>query len=252
MDVPQATAVAVGLAEKDSATSTATPTPVTGAQISLSWDGEQVKLCEKNDAEGAYLSSSAVLDPLDPCTKANLAYQEGATYNVNIETGTDAYSLEFTPPPPVNAALVTFSPTLGTAPNMGVALKSHPQGVDLTVDWSQDTEAADRHAFAVLARIDYSGTDTSSINFLNPNNWQAAPQNPVFDNTPKEPGDMIKLIMNDPKTSLTIPGANYLNQPGLYVLVLTAVELSTEVSSNLALGSGALSGAGVAWIFWVD
>ena len=130
-------------------------------------------------------------------------------------------------------------------------LPRHTRSADLKVDWSADPEASKRHAFAVVARINFVGNTADVSAALEAASWQADPANPVFNNTPTTPADMINLIIHDPVTNVTIPGSD-LNVTGLYFLVLTTTEISQDVSSNMALGSGALAGAGVAFVFFVD
>ena len=61
---------------------------------------------------------------------------------------------------------------------------------------------------------------------------------------------MIDLILNEPDTSVTIEGSVF-DTDGLYFLILTSTKLSTD-TDGLSLGSGALSGVGTAFVFWVD
>jgi len=247
--MPAATLAAVGVAQKESVTSTAAPTPITGAKVTIAWADQQVKVCEKADAAGAYAATSV---PLDPCASPTLAYVEGTKYVTSIETGTDVYTINVTPPAAVNATAVTFSPQFATGTNVyGAVLPSHARGTDLKVDWSADPDAKKRHAFAVVARLNFVGDTANPAAALDAASWQADANNPVFDNTPRKPSEMIDLIINSPVPNTTVPGDN-LNTTGLYVLVLTTTEVSTSVSSNLALGSGGLAGAGIAFVFWVD
>ena len=243
---PEATLVAVGLAQKKSATSTAAPTPITGAKVFLAWQDQEVKVCEETDTKGAYAATSV---PLDPCADPRLAYVERDKYITRIETGTDLYTMSTTPPAPVDATAVTFSPPLDATSTIGgtaVSVPHHSLGAELIVDWSADKAAAKRPTFAVVARINYTGG-----NLLDKASWQPDANNFVFDNTAKTPDDMRKLVTDEPESNVTIP-TDTLNASGLYILVLTTAELSTDVSTNLALGSGSLAGAGVAFVFWVD
>jgi len=252
MEMPAATLIAVGVAQKESATSTAAPTPVTGAKVFLAWQTQEVKVCEKADTAGAYAATSV---PLDTCAATALAYVENETYVTRIETGTDVYTINTTPPAPVEVDAVKFTPQMDVSSTIyafSSTLPHHARGADLKVDWSADPAAAKRHAFVVVARIDFTGSTTDPTAALSAASWQPENANPVFDNTPKKPEEMIDLIIKDAVPNVTIPGQTSLNVDGLYVLILTTTELSTDVSSNLALGSGGLAGAGVAFIFWVD
>ena len=251
-DMPsqKATLIAVGLAEKESPTSTAAPTPVTGAQVFLAWETSEVKACEKSDSTGTYAATSL---PLGPCASTSLAYVQDVKYVTRIETGTDVYTINTTPPPPVDASKVTFSPALDTSSSLSsLVVPHHELGLDLTIDWSADAAANENHAFVVLARMNFEGNQANPADVLNDTKWKADDANPVFDNTPREPGEMLALILNEPVSHATIPGPEALDVAGMYVLVLTSAKVSQDVSSNLALGSGGLAGAGVAFLFWVD
>ncbi|MBI5508557.1 MAG: hypothetical protein HY903_07375 [Deltaproteobacteria bacterium] len=247
--MPEATLIGVGLAQKESATSTVAPTAVSGAVVTLAWDALEAKVCEKNDTAGAYAATSV---PIDTCPSQNLAYVEGIKYLTRIETGSDVYTISVTPPPPIAATSVTFSPQLSTSSNVyGAMLPRHSKGVDLKVDWSADADAKKRHAFVTVARINFVGLTSDAGAALKQTSWQVDSNNPVFDNTPRQPQEMVELIINDPVPNETVPGTS-LGAVGLYLLVLTTTELSTDVSTNLALGSGGLAGKGVAFAFWVD
>jgi hypothetical protein len=237
--------VVAGLAEKESVTSTAAPTPIPGALVQLEWDSSAIDVCEINpqDPDGTYGASSI---PSADCGDDTLAYAEGSEYTTTFETGSDLYSITVTAPPAIDAGNVAFSPAMTSAGVYGITgLKQHDGG-DLLVDWSADPSANDRHAFLTLVRINFSGTDP-----LADNAWTPDANNPVYDNAPREPGAMIDLVLNEPVTHVTIPASAF-SEEGIYLLILTPAELSTSVSSNLALGSGALAGAGTAWMFWAS
>ena len=80
-----------GLAQKESATSTATPEPLPGALVRLEWDGGVVDVCEITDqgAEGTY---SATNIPSNDCGDANLEYVDNVEYTTTFETGADLYT----------------------------------------------------------------------------------------------------------------------------------------------------------------
>lgn len=241
----QGVAVAAGLAEKESATATVASTPVSGAIVRLEWSNAAIDVCEidPQDSTGTYGASNI---PTEDCGDDTLEYNDGVEYTTTFETGSDLYSITVTAPPEIDSANVAFSPATTTSERFGVAgLQVHGGGA-LTVDWSADPSANDRHAFVTLFRINFSGTDLTVGTA-----WTADANNPVYDNVPREPSAIVDLILKQPVTEVTIPADSF-SQTGIYLLILTPVELSTNVSSNLALGSGGLAGAGTAWMFWVD
>ena len=125
------TAVAVGLAERD------TGTALGGAQVSLSWDSNSLSLCE-----GETGSHTATSLPTAPCGDASLAYVPGTTYTTGIVTGADNFSLTVTAPNAIDSNNVDFSPSLSTGATtvIGVSynLMSHTANTALTIDWSRD------------------------------------------------------------------------------------------------------------------
>ncbi len=250
LEVKPGTAVLVAVGERESPTSTATPAPLGGAQVALAWDGGRVIACEvlAAGAEGTYQTSS--IAPAGECGNPLLAYEEQADYLTEIETGTDFFTLSVKAPPPVAPANVVFTPQLAVPSSLyGATLPSHQTNTVLTVDWSQDTAAADKHAFITVARIRYVG-GTGATDALAPASWQADPQ-PVFDNLPRDAGGLIALVAGDPEPTATIP-AEVFDQPGVYILVVTTTEVSTDVSTNLFLGSNAMAGIGTAFVFRVN
>ncbi len=248
LEVRAGAAVLVAVGERESVTSTAAPAPVGGATVQIGWRDGRISLCELTGAgaEGTYQASNV---PGHDCNRP-LEYLEGQDYLTDVETGTDLYTLSVTAPAPIDAARVELSPQLGVPSNVfGATLPSHPSNTALTVDWSADTGASERHAFVTVARVRYTG-GTGATDALEPGNWQADPQ-PVWDDFPRTASEMIALVENDPTSSATVDASAF-DQAGVYILVLTTTELSTEVSTNLFLGSSALAGAGTAFVFWVD
>jgi hypothetical protein len=106
-----------------------------------------------------------------------------------------------------------------------------------------------------MMRLNFKGDTSDPITAaqaaLEAENWEADTNNPIFDNFPHEAEEMISLVLDEPANTATIPGSTF-NEQGMYLLVLTSTELSTDTSTNLSLGSGALAGSGTAWVFWVE
>ncbi|MEE8408930.1 MAG: hypothetical protein V3T05_04955 [Myxococcota bacterium] len=247
LSVKEGVGVFVGLAEKESATSTAAPIPIAGAGVEIAWETSQVLVCpiDEPDADGTYAATNL---PTETCGDPALAYVESTKYITRIETGTDLYTIEVIAPAGIDAANVSFSPNLAPAADFfGASLKRHSANTKLTVDWSADPASNERNSFLTVVRLNFNGGG----NALDAGAWTVDANNPVFDNFPREPKEMMDLVLKQPVTSVVIPAADF-DTNGIYLIVLTPTELSTVVSSNLALGSGGLAGTGTAWIFLVD
>ena len=232
------------LTERESVTDTSTPEPLTGAEVTLEFSTAVVGLCEQTaTAPGTY---QVTTQPSTGCDGTRLEYLVNEKYVTVIETSTERYTLTIdAAPAPVET--VTFSPAFGTGGLGGVP--THPSGTPLIVDWSASSVELD--GFVTLFRIDFVGDAGNPADVVNAASWQAAAQNPVFDNFPRTGGEALEFVLGDPVSSATIP-ADVLSTQGLYLMLVTAVELSDDVSSNLTLGSSALAGAGRAWAFWID
>lgn len=248
------TGVLVAVAEKDNALST-TLAPLTGGQVHVSWPGAQVALCAgaASDRAGTYHAVSLDSDQA-LCAQPNLRYEANSEYTTHIETATNVHSLSVIAPSPVHPDAVVFSTdfTASKRDIGGATLAIHPHTTALEADWSHDPAAGDRHAFVTVLRFNLVGDPaTNPAAALDANAWQVDGDNPVFDTTPRAVGELMALVSEDPQTSIIIP-SDVFDTVGLYLLLLTPVELSLDVSGNLALGSGALAGKGTGFVFFVD
>jgi len=245
--------VAVGVAEKDSATSTKAATPVDGALVHIAWDQSSVPLCSGGSLQsGTYAVSNLPQPSMPSCSSASLAYVAGATYTTTIETSSAEHTIRVEAPQPIAVGDVEFTPQLDTtSPIAGLSLKGHAKNTALTVDWSGSPSAGDQNAFVTIARVNFTGDVADAASVLTGSNWEADSQNPVYNTAPTEPSQMISLVVNPPETSVVVP-AGIFSETGLYFLVVTTANLSTDVSSNLAIGSGGLAGKGTAFAFFVN
>ncbi|MEO0811779.1 MAG: hypothetical protein AAFY60_02870 [Myxococcota bacterium] len=232
------------ISERDSVTDTSAPEPLSGAQVTLESTTAVVGLCELvGTAPGTY---QVTTQPSTGCDGTGLEYVENSKYVTAIETNTERYTLTVeSAPGPVET--VTFAPAFGSGGLGGVP--THPSGMPLSVDWSANGGELD--GFVTVFRIDFAGDESMPQDVVTATNWQASANNPVFDNFPRTGGDALDFVLGDPVQSVTVPGA-VLTTSGLYLVLVTAVDISTDVSSNLSLGSSALAGAGRAWAFWID
>jgi hypothetical protein len=236
-----ATIAFTGIGQRPDSTSQEPPTPVSGAIVTLAWGSSTITLCDQsaNEAEGTYGATSI---PTETCGDAALVYEDDAEYTTAISLGGDNFSITVVAPPAIDANNVAFTPDFqnasGAPPGFNLQEHSDPSA-GLHVSWAADLVARDRPAFLTLLRVNY-----------NNGTWEADPNNPVFDNTPRQPAEMIDLVLGDPPDFADIPPTAF-DATGMYFLVLTSTELSTA-TEGLQLGSGALAGRGVAWAFWVD
>lgn len=238
------TGVLVALGERDDPLSTQAPTPITDAAVSIAFDGTTVDLCTGPEA-GTYVATN---QNADPCGDTVLAYQAGTTYTTQIRIDDHTATLKVVAPSAIEPAKVSFSPTFGSAADYaGASMKSHPANTKLTVDWGGDPSAG-KPTFVALFRARYTGP-ADGQGALNSANWQADTQ-PIFDNRPTEPRDIIDLVLGNAPTSADVP-ASVFDQTGVYFLVLTRAELSTD-TDGLAVGSGAMAGVGTVFAFWVE
>lgn len=231
------------ITERDSVADT-TFTPLSGAMVELESTQSVVELCELlNETPGTYSVSTL---PGDACGGSGLGYAVGAKYVTAIETATQRYTLTIDQAP-APAANVTFSPAF--ADNNPLQVPTHRSGQSLTVDWSANPGELD--GFVTVFRVEFLGSTDNPADALVASNWRAAPSNPTFDNFPRDARDALDFAIGDPVTSVTIPGSA-LSDRGLYLLLVTAVQLSDNVSSNLSLGSYMIAGAGRSWAFWIE
>jgi hypothetical protein len=241
-----ATLAGVALGERESATSTETPTPLGGADVSVSFGSAQVSLCEGD--EGSYATTSI---PAGECGDPALDYVEGELYVTDIETSDDVFTIEIEAPPQIPATSVDFTPAFGNHTAGALSLLQHNLNTALGLDWSGDSTASDNNTFVTLLRINFYGDPGVPADYTVGSNWGADPDNPIYDNAPRDSGAMIDIVTQAPETSATIDAGAF-DTVGLYVLIVSNVELSTKTSSNLSIGSAALAGKGQSWIFWVD
>jgi hypothetical protein len=241
-----ATSVGLALGERESVASS-TITPVSSANVTVSWSGVTVGLCAQSTALGTYAATSLATVA---CGDARLAYQPASLYTFDIETAGDQYTVRVTAPPMLATSDVLLDPPLTALTNTyGVQLRRHERSTPLKLDWSHG--AVNEPAFIAVFRIEYIGNGVDDA--ASSQSWRLpAEPNPVFENHPRSVGEYVNLVFEDtPPTSFTISREAFGAQ-GLYITVVTPVAVSTDVSSNLSVGSGALAGGGTALAFWVQ
>lgn len=209
----------------------------TGANVTLSFSGQSVDLCDNNN--GTYSGTSVAGAA---CADTALRYQPNAEYTFDAVTASDSFSMRVTAPVSMQPSAVTFTPALSAPTTFnGAVLQNHPRNTALEVNW----ENADAPAFVTVFRVNYVGTN----NALSPQSWQADTSNPVFSNLPQSANDYVAIITGNQESTLTIPASAFSGR-ALYFVVVTLLEVSTE-TSGLSIGSGAIAGAGTAFTFFV-
>jgi hypothetical protein len=251
--IPQATAIAVGIGERDSITSTNAPTPVSGATVTLSFQDaasvdQAVSVCEvtgTSSAQGGYQATSVAGAA---CASAKLAYVATHHYTTTIVKGADTYTLDIVAPAALAASSITFDPDFTKTPetigNFG-SVPKHALNTELAVSWTSD-----KNVFVTVFRVNYNGADWSLSSISNQSNWTPDQTQPTWDNVPRDAAGMLDVITGTPATSVTVP-ASVFSKAGAYAVMVTRTEISSTTSSNLSVGSSALAGEGTGFVFIV-
>lgn len=221
-DVKSETVATAWIGQRDSPTSTAEPSPLTGLDVKLTSPGGTFKLAEQASTPGVYLVSST--------SQAGLTYQAAANYALDAVIQGATYGNDGTAPPRLDAGSLTFTPTLGTGQLQGV--RTHARNAALTVQWPS---TAGRYAYVSVLRA-------------KPN----APTEPefVFDNRPETAGEILSFVLGDPKSSIEIPASTFATS-GLYAVVVVAMNKGTPRSGTFS-GSPMLVGSGAATLLSIE
>ncbi|MFO0724787.1 MAG: hypothetical protein U1E65_13480 [Myxococcota bacterium] len=220
-DVPSQVVATSWVGKRASPTSTAEPTPITGATVTLSFGSANVSLKEQSGEPGVYLAEST--------TTMALKYQAGANYMFDAVTMSDMHGGDVDAPPQLSADALTFTPALGTAAMLN--FKTHEKNAALSVSWDK---TAGRYAYVTVLRSN-----------------KANPTQPsqVYDTRPKTAQEILNFIFGDPPAKVDIPASTFA-QDGLYAVILVAVNKGM-VQSNTFAGSPILAGSGAASFFAV-
>lgn len=212
------------LGERASATSTEEPEPITGADVSVQFAGNEIALMEQADPRGFYET--------DSIQSMGLEYADGQTYvfTAKLPGDTVEFGGSVTAPTQLQNASLTFTPELG-ALAMVADVKTHPKNTDLTVAW---TAQNGRYAYVTVVRADPMKPDQPEI---------------VFDNRPQTGGEIVKFILGTPPTSITIPGSTFADDAAYAVIVVTMNK--GDPRTNTSLASPILAGSGAAVVIAV-
>ena len=219
IDVPAEVVATAYVGERDSPTSTATPTPIGTAQVSVSFSGRTVALPVQDAPAGLYGESSTRVTMLE--------YEGGAEYTLEADLNGSRFGGLVTAPPALSAAAITLDPN----PTMAVPgfpeVLVHTASTALTLTWG---DQFGRYAYVSVFRAD-------------PND----PSNPdvVFDNQPETASELLNFILGTPPPNVTIPG-DVFAQDGLYAVVLFTMNNTDDLLPDTFIGSPILVGSGAA------
>jgi hypothetical protein len=222
----QAAALAY-VGSRSSPTDTSDPTPILGADVSLSFAGNTVKLTEAmGDTQGLYTADS-IHNP-------QLMFVDGQTYtfSATLMGQMTPHTGVIKAPNKLQTSQITTSPVLMPYSMNFPDVFKLAKNTDLTVTWPA---ASGNFAYVTVFRAD-------------PNNMSNPMQ--VFDSPPhKTAGDILKLVLGTPPSSITIPGATF-SQDGAYAIVLVTMDNGTPDDTTF-IGSPILAGSGAALILGV-
>jgi hypothetical protein len=221
-DVKSETIATAWIGQRDSPTSTAEPSPLTGVDVKLTTPGGTFALTEETSTPGVYLVTST--------SQSGLTYQAGASYGLDALIQGASYGNDGTAPPRLDAGSLTFTPTLGAGQLQGVRV--HARNTALTVQWPS---TAGRYAYVSVLRAKPSAPTEPEL---------------VFDNRPETAGEILSFVLGDPKSSIEIPGGT-IATTGLYAVVVVAMNKGTPRSGTFS-GSPMLVGSGAATLLSIE
>ncbi len=256
-------AVGTGVAIAEMSTDPNTPAaqPLGGGLATLEWDGgNNATLCELAIANqpptGVYaLTTATTVNDLfnSACVNSNLAYVEGARYVMRVQSDAEGYEIVFSAPQGINPDQVVLTPALETlGDHHGATLRRHALDTTLQVDWSGAPGAHEHPTFVTLVRALFVGDPQDPASAYAPASWTLDnPFKALYDSIPKTSDALMNAATAEPTTSVLLDG-NLFDAPGVYLLALSATTVSSEVSTNLRLGSGGLATTATLFAFWVD
>ncbi len=221
--VPGETVATVWLGMRASGTSTEEPAPISGADVTLAFDGNRVVLAEQSE-RGLYLASSTEDQALVYSTRPY-------TFVAHIGQDSADYGGSVTPPTELSAAAIQLAPTPTESVPGFPDVQRHPKSTALDVSWQPQFG---RYGYVTVFRAQKND-----------------PEHPVqvFDNRPKTALETLQLIAGDPPVKITVP-ADAFAVDGVYAVVLVAIE-SGEVLPSTFIGSPELAGSGAVRILAV-
>lgn len=214
------------IGQRPSATSVE-PTPVSGLDVSVTFQGRTLALAEHEEEAGLYLLESDDEPALD--------YHAGETYAFETTVQTEPspgqpatssrHGGEAVAPTRLRPEAVEVSPAMERHP-LAPALNLHQRGTAMTISWAPE-----------YGRLSYV-----SVLRGDPDN----PETPVltFDTRPETASEMLEMAVGDAPTSVEIPASAF-EDDGIYAVVLVALDKGLP-SDTTFLGSPILAGSGTA------
>jgi hypothetical protein len=233
-NVKSQTVVTAYVGQRDSVTSENAPTPVTGANVTLQFAGNAIKLAEQmgmGQQAGLYTANSQ--------NSMNLTFAENQMYTFNALLPGDAitHGGSVTAPTKLLLANFDFQPTLQPYMTMYPNVYKFTKNTDLTVTLKVMTGG--QYWYVTVLRADTA----------HPDQPQQVYASPPFDKNPPTAEGIINFIVGTPPTSLMIPGSTFA-QDGAYAVLLVAMNNGTP-NQNTFLGSPLLAGSGVVLVLAV-
>lgn len=215
------TVATIWVGERESATSTEAPTPISNANVSVGFSGGNVPL-EAVQGSGVYTKSSI---------DSALDYIEASVYDYNAVVDGETFGGKITTPPKLQRQNVTYSPAPSTHPVFPNELAIHPKSTDLTISWNPNSG---RFAYVSVFRADKATPDMPEF---------------VYDTRPETAEEILEFVVGTPPPMVTIP-ADIFAVDGLYGVVLFTMD-NGDPLQNTFIGSPILAGSGAVQLFVV-
>jgi len=258
----------VGLFEVDGYTPTDPTVAATGARVELSNHNQSIEFCEtipeisgefvhppSNDSlnsttENANNNSDSI-KLTQECPSATWVYEYATKHTLAINWNEKAYELFFTTAAEAPSPNYQWTPDFQKETSLlASGLLHHPLNTALTLSWPAAETSAEHLPHLSISRLIYSGDTSNPSEFLDPQNWSTDPSNPIYEFPERTTQSLLYFLVSAEKTEKSIE-ASYFSKAGLYNLTVHDLNLSTNSSANLSLGSGSLSGPGINTLIWV-
>lgn len=211
--IPGVVTAGLYFGQRDPTDLTKAPTPLAGANTTVSFTGTTVPLPDQNN--GKYSQNSA--------QNPQLVYTVGAVYTFQMAYQSQSYAGAVTAPP--QEQITQFHPS----PYAPIVVAA---GSPLTVNRTIPTGGQSLlPAFTVVIPLDASGNQ----------------REPSYTNVPQTPVDLLNFVVNDAQwtqPTINIPGTAFPSAGTNYLVTVTAVKQGdqSQFSTNLFVGSAFVAG----------
>ncbi len=227
LDVPAEVVATAYVGERESATSTAEPNPIRGANVQVTFAGNTIALQEQTEpnTEGFYMENSIQSMSLE-YTNTTYAFDARLPGSADTRLGGSV-----TAPLALTPAAITLSPSPmpDTLP-MGIDGR-HAPNTQLVLTWPTQHG---KHGYVVVLRADLNDVENPQL---------------VYDNRPETAGDLLQFVLGTPPSELTVPASAFA-QDGVYAVTLVTLDKG-EPFSGTFLGSPFLAGSGATVVLGV-